>query len=142
MEIEPRRQRRSDLAGALCVFGIALTGFCGASKDEPDMVIRASPRYALWNHGKGVLVTLVVEVIGIEHERFYCPELEVHWGDGSVSGRLSDCVPFEERADFPRRYIYTHQYLSPGTYIPRVLVRKGSKIIKRLEAETNLSFGS
>jgi hypothetical protein len=138
----PRRNRCLGMAGTLYFLALISGGLYGASKDQPDMVVRATPRYALWNFGEGVQVTLVVEVVGREDEKFYCPELEIYWGDGDVKGRLSDCPPFEQRAEFPRRYVYTHRYLSPGMYVPRVIVRKGSRIIKRLEAETNLSFGS
>jgi hypothetical protein len=104
----------------------------GAETSEPDLRLRASPRWSLAGAGNARNVLLTAEIVGPETEEYYCPKVVWIWGDGTRSTEESDCEPFETRSEFPR--LFRRRVASPGRVQPyRVCVelRKADKKIDR-----------
>jgi hypothetical protein len=75
-----------------------------------------------------ILVT--VEIVGPETEKYYCPEVVWVWPNGTRSSEESDCEPFEQRSDYPRRFtrrIAAHAF--PRDYVVCVVLRKSGESI-------------
>lgn len=75
-----------------------------AAAAEPSLSLRASPPVVM--AGREVLLT--AELHGEEREDWYCPAVKWRFPDGTEGGCgssvESDCPPFEERDDYPRRW--------------------------------------
>ncbi|HXV26618.1 MAG TPA: hypothetical protein VD862_01110 [Candidatus Paceibacterota bacterium] len=100
------------LAAALAVPVLA-----GPKKPKrPGVSVRVSPRVShapLPGHTRHVFLYITIENVTPEWEQYWCPEFRVEWGDGSASGRESDCVPFHEASaeDLAyREYPFTYDY--------------------------------
>ena len=82
---------------------IALLLALGA--DDNSLTLRAFPRVQNVDLGRGCSeVLLTAEIRGPETERFYCPAVTWEFPDGTRASEESDCPPFEEREEFPRRW--------------------------------------
>jgi hypothetical protein len=104
----------------------------GADVSEPDLELRASPRWSFAAAGQSRSVLLTAEIVGPETEEYYCPTLIWIWGNGTRSSEQSDCEPFETRSEYPR--LFRRRVASPGRVQPyRVCVelRKADKKIDR-----------
>jgi hypothetical protein len=104
----------------------------GADVSEPDLVLRASPRWSFAIPGQGGSTLLTAEIVGPETEEYYCPEVVWIWGNGTRSTEESDCEPFETRSTFPR--VFRRRVASPGRVQPYwvcVELRKADQKIDR-----------
>ena len=77
-------------------------------------------------------ILLTAEIVGPESEEYYCPEVVWVWSDSTRSATESDCDPFEERSEYPRRF--TRRVLTPASqfdYRVCVVLRKDGEPIDR-----------
>lgn len=75
----------------------------GAKHDEPDLIVRASPRASIAPGGRFQSILVVAEIVGPEVEEYYCPEVIFLLPNGR-SAVESDCDPFEVRKHYPRHF--------------------------------------
>jgi hypothetical protein len=103
-----------------------------AEAEDPDVRLRAAPRISLAPPGGVTPILLTAEIVGPETEAYYCPEVVWVWPNGTRSSEESDCEPFEERGEYPRRFtkrIAAHAYARD--YVVCVELRKGGEAIDR-----------
>jgi len=113
-----------------------LAGTAGAAED-PEVELR--PVRKIWILPAGaceVDVTFRLEVKDRGDERYYCPEVEWEWEDGSRSISESDCPPFDE-ADEDRRFVRrkTHGFQRAGHWTITVRLSKAGELIHAEEAD-------
>jgi hypothetical protein len=104
----------------------------GADVSEPDVELRASPRWSFAAPGSPGNVLLTAEIVGPETEEYYCPKVVWIWGNGTRSSEESDCEPFETRSTYPRHF--RRRVASPRRVQPYkvcVELRKADKKIDR-----------
>jgi hypothetical protein len=109
------------LALAFCGAG-GLAGWAKEAKPKkPKLEIRAVPRMGM----APVEVLLLLDLRGGDDlEEFYCPEVEVNWGDGGKSVQAPDCPPFESSTKITRHFSISHEFRGGGEFDIRVkLVR-------------------
>jgi hypothetical protein len=103
-----------------------------AEAEEPDVRLRAVPRNSLAPLGGVTPILLTAEIEGPENEAYYCPEVVWVWPNGTRSSEESDCEPFEERREYPRRFtkrIAAHAYARD--YVVCVELRKSGEAVNR-----------
>ena len=103
-----------------------------ADVEDPDVQLRAAPRTSIAPPGGITSILLTAEIVGPETEKYYCPEVVWVWPNGTRSSQESDCEPFVERIDYPRRFtrrIGARAY--PRDYVVCVELRKGGEAIDR-----------
>ena len=106
--------------------------------DGPEVELK--PTRKIWMLAAAsceVDVTFRLEVKDGGDERYYCPEVEWVWEDGTRSISESDCPPFAE-ADEDRRFVRrkTHGFRSSGNWTISVRLSKAGELIH--EEETNV----
>lgn len=94
------RARR--LSAAILLLALAFP-LVGAKHDEPDLIVRASPRASIAPGGRFQRVLIIAEIVGPEVEEYYCPEVVWFLPNGR-SAVESDCDPFEARRHYPRHF--------------------------------------
>lgn len=105
--------------------------------DKPRLEIRAFPVVSNMDISRGCSeILMTAEIKGAEDERWYCPEIEWTFPDGTRSVEESDCHPFSEREDYPRiwrrRVCYpAHPY--GDVWVTTVRLKKNGKVIAREE---------
>ena len=95
---------------------------------KPRATLGAFPHFSFAPHE--VVFTLRIE--GPEVEKFYCPQIEWFFGDGSSSSTLSDCDPWEshEPSSYERIYTKHHKYWNPKEYWVVVILTSGKSMTK------------
>jgi len=104
----------------------------GKEVKDPDLRLRVQPRVSQAPPGGYRSILLTAEIVGPEDEDYYCPEVVWVWSDSTQSSTESDCDPFEERTDYPRRF--TRRVLTPPSeseYRVCVMLRKGGDPVDR-----------
>jgi len=107
-------------------------GVWATEAEAPDVRLRAAPRISIAPPGGATPILLTAEIVGPETEAYYCPEVVWVWPNGSRSSEESDCEPFEQRGDYPRRFtkrIAAHAF--PRDYVVCVELRKSGEAIDR-----------
>jgi hypothetical protein len=104
----------------------------GGDEERPDLRLRVTPRYSLAPPGGFRTVLLTAEIVGPETEEYYCPEVVWVWTDSTQSSSESDCDPFEQRSEYPRRFTRRVR-MPPARFDYRVCVelRKGGEAVDR-----------
>lgn len=100
--------------------------------EDPDLLVRAAPRVSIAPPGGITPILLTAEIVGPESEDYYCPEVIWLWPNGTRSSQESDCEPFADRVDYPRRFtrrIGAHSH--PRDYMVCVELRKGGTMVDR-----------
>lgn len=103
-----------------------------AEAEDPDLRLRAAPRVSLAPPGGVTPILLTAEIVGPETEEYYCPEVVWMWPNGTHSSEESDCEPFEQRSDYPRRFfkrIAAHAFARD--YVVCVELRKSGEAVDR-----------
>ena len=118
-------------AAVLLLAGVVWAKEAGDAED-PDLLLRAAPRVSIAPPGGVTPILLTAEIVGPETEEYYCPEVVWLWPNGTRSSQESDCEPFAERVEYPRRFsrrIAAHSH--PRAYLVCVELRKGDEMIDR-----------
>lgn len=117
----------------MTALGLLLAGALqAADAKDPDVRLRAAPRVSLAPPGGVSPILLTAEIVGPETEKYYCPEVVWIWPNGTYSSEESDCEPFEERSDYPRRFtrrIAAHAFTRD--YVVCVELRKSGEPVDR-----------
>jgi len=116
----------------------------GMGSRHPSPALRSSPRFGF--PGQTFLFTAELKG-GEDTEKFYCPK--VVWiypepkglGDSMNSITESDCPPFENREDYPRRWTWTMQFWASGEHQIHVLWLRGDKVIGKATTTIRISGG-
>ena len=123
------------LLGAAC-FGVPSEA--GNKPKKPQLRLRAIPAMAM----APVEVTLLIDLEGGDDlEDFYCPEIEVEWGDGAKSVQESDCPPFEPGTAITRHYSLSHAFRRGGFFEARVRLRRAGKTVTSAQANITVQSG-
>jgi hypothetical protein len=114
-----------------------LTAGSARALEGPEVDLK--PIRKIWILDAGscdVDVTFRLEVKDGGDERYYCPEVEWEWEDGSRSISESDCPPFEE-ADEDRRFVQrkTHGFTRAGHWTITVRLSKAGELFHEEEAD-------
>jgi hypothetical protein len=105
---------------------------------KPKLELRLAPSMAI----APVEVTVFIDLRGGDDlEEFYCPEIDVDWGDGSRSVQESDCAPFGPGAVVTRHFSVSHPYRQGGLYRVRVRLRRAGKTIASEEQAVSIRAG-
>ena len=98
--------------------------------EKPRFVVSVTPQFSIAGESP---VLLIATIRGDETEEFYCPARELWWNGERVSRAESECPPFEEREEYPRRWIY---YLDRvrGVHWAVVKLLKSDRVVAQGEA--------
>jgi len=107
------------------------------AREKPSVELK--PIRKIWVLDAGacsVDVTFRLEVKDAGDERYYCPEIEWEWEDGTRSIEESDCPPFEE-AEKDRRFVRrkTHAIARSGQWTITVRLSKAGELIHEEDAQ-------
>lgn len=81
---------------------------------------------------------LTAEIRGPETEEWYCPAVEWTFPDGTRASEESDCAPFADRDDFPRRWsrrVCAPAHPNGGSWTVGVRLSRSGHTIARAEVE-------
>ncbi|MCC6934313.1 MAG: hypothetical protein IT406_01275 [Candidatus Yanofskybacteria bacterium] len=82
-------------------------------------------------------------VVSATIEEYWCPAVEVEWGDGEASLIAPDCRPFAEATDEDRweledMYRFTHPYRTKGEHVILVNISRNGKRIRQLKSRLEI----
>lgn len=125
-------------AAGRALAALAFLAGTAAAAEGPEVELK--PVRKIWILPAGaceVDVTFRLEVKDGGDERYYCPEVEWEWEDGTRSISESDCPPFDE-AEEDRRFVRrkTHGIQRAGRWVIRVRLSKAGELIH--EAKTDV----
>ena len=90
-----------------------------------SLQVTAAPRMSVSLPGHPTSVRVAARLVGVEEEKFYCPEVAFIYWDGLESVEQEDCPPFEERGEEPfRREWWRWFTVGPGSYEVAVSLRR------------------
>lgn len=111
------------------------------------VTIRFGPRFAFMMPGSLVRAKLSIRIEN-GGDRFWCPEYEILWGDGTKTGPNGpDCGPYEEASPSDREvqvlpregYSIYHGYGTEGTYHISVRLLKSGQVIYQDSAKITVN---
>lgn len=106
---------------------------------RPKLELRAFPLMSIANPAGCSSVLFIAEIKGPEAEDFYCPGVRWTWPNGTESFEESDCAPWDQKDDFPRRW--SRRACLPSSPVPmRVEVRleRGKDVIAKSAVEVQV----
>lgn len=95
---------------------------------KPALSVKATPNVSF----SPARVTALAELKGgpNDYEDYYCAGVEWDWGDGTTSGTIADCDPYEAgKSEIKRRYSKQHDYIVAGSYRVQVRLMRKSKTL-------------
>jgi hypothetical protein len=119
--------RQRHMTAFLVLLSVAV--WAGEEAETPGVKLRASPRVSMAPPGGVTPILLTVQIVGPETEQYYCAEIIWLWPDGTRSSEESDCDPFAERTNYPRRF--SRRIAAPAHYREYqvcVALRKGGEV--------------
>jgi hypothetical protein len=119
------------------LLALAVLAVPAAALEGPEVEVK--PIRKIWMLDAGaceVDVTFRLEIKDGGDERYYCPEVEWEWEDGTRSISESDCPPFDE-ADTDRRFVrrQTHSFTRGGHWVITVRLSKAGELFHEEEAD-------
>jgi len=101
----------------------------GMEEQEPTFGLRASKLMAF----PETPIMLTASLGGEEVERLYCPRVVWEWPDGTESTEESECPPFADRGEYPRRWTKWIALAVPGEYPVKVRWEMAGRRVGRAE---------
>lgn len=98
---------------------------------KPGLILRAAPRMGI----PPLRVLLIAEITGETSESFYCPTVRWMFPDATTATETSDCLPYEARDEYRRRWMKGVIIPSPGTWVFAVVLEKGGRRIATAETQ-------
>jgi hypothetical protein len=125
------------LLGFLCGMGAVRLARAGG----PRLVVKVQPPVGMASHNHGARMTLTARIEGAMDERWYCPQIEWIWPDGTVSRAEEDCAPWEPRGDEGPRVWTQVRYFAAGDSPVDVELSKRGKVIAREQVIVQVAGG-